>query len=248
MSLYEACDELFAAYPLAVTAVDHGGTVRSMVLLLRDGDDAGFFVLSRDGHESRPAYSLFPWRGGVIVDIGEDGAPDVVTNTVTRGIPIPRDGSLFGWIGDGSVTALVPIYASYTPESPEPSWSVMPRLGSSEARWPPFTGERLFGSWFWDHYRAGSIISLGGLIARNPETAFWADTERILGSSCCVVVRDLRNPEGPTLRRGCYVYHQALRTGQPVPSLEVLLADADKIDLAPRFRSSASEGCLQGSG
>ena len=73
MSLYEACDELFAAYPLAVTAVDHGGTVRSMVLLLRDGDDAGFFVLSRDGHESRPAYSLFPWRGGVIVDIGEDG-------------------------------------------------------------------------------------------------------------------------------------------------------------------------------
>ena len=122
----------------------------------------------------------------------------------------------------------------------------MPRLGSSEARWPPFTGERLFGSWFWDHYRAGSIISLGGLIARNPETAFWADT--VTSVRAVAWWSRPRNPEGPTLRRGCYVYHQALRTGQPVPSLEVLLADADKIDLAPRFRSSASEGCLQGSG
>lgn len=246
MSLYEACDALFAAYPVAITPVDQGGTVRSMVLLLREGDREAFFVLSRDGHGGRSEYSFFPWRGGNVVDIASDSVPDFVVNAIFHGVPIPRDGSMFGWVSNASVTALIPVYATYNPDTPVPSWSVMPRTGSPGAVWPPFTDERLFGPWFWEHYHASNIISVGSLIGRNPETAFWVDTDQILGSDCCVVVRDLRSPEGPTLRRGSYVYHEALRAGRPVPSLEVLLAEADKIDLAPRFGSSASEDCLQG--
>ena len=34
-----------------------------------------------------------------------------------------------------------------------------------EALWPPFTDEPLFGSWFWNQYRAGGIVCLDDLIA-----------------------------------------------------------------------------------
>ena len=57
---YQACRDLFDAYPLAVNAVHHIPTMHSMVLMLRDSADARFFVLLRDCGDSRPAYSLIP--------------------------------------------------------------------------------------------------------------------------------------------------------------------------------------------
>ena len=238
-SLYGVCHELFAGYPLAANSVNPSGTIRSMVLMLQDGDDSEFFVLSHNCDEGRPFYSIYPWRSEGIVDIGADNSatvPDMVGDALTCGVPIPRHGSLFGWACEDAVTALVVVYAKYTTVSPKPSWAVMPLAGVEEAQWPPFTGERLFGHWFWEHYRAQSIIYLGGLIAETPNTVFWTDTKAILGSDCCVVACDVRSPEGPTLRRGRYVYDLALRAGKPVPSVEVLLADPGKTDLAPRFQ------------
>jgi hypothetical protein len=238
-SLYDACHELFTCYPLAVRAVNHSGTICSMVLMLRDGDDSEFFVLSRSCDEGEPSYSIFPWRAEGIVDIKPDDSasvPELFASAVMSGIPIPRHGSLWGWTCGDAVTALVVIYAKYSVALPQPSWSVMPLTGVQEAQWPPFTRERLFGRWFWEHYRAGSIIYLGGLIAGTPNTIFWADTKAILGSDCCVVTRDVRSPEGPTLRRGRYVYYLALQAGKPVPPLEVLLTDSSRTDLASRFQ------------
>lgn len=244
-SLYETCNELFTDYPLAARTVNRSGTIRSMVLLLRDGDDAGFFVLVSDSSEGRPLYSLCTWQAGGIVDIEADGSAavsDVAVKAVTRGVPLPRHGSVFGWRHGDAVTALVAVYTEHTPESPEPSWTVMPLAGTPEAQWPPFTGERLFGHRFWEQYRAGSIITLDNLIAGTPDTVFWADTKAILGSDCCAVAHDISSPDGPVLRRGRYVYYQALRDGKPVPSLNALLADPGKIDLAPRFQRSAHGG------
>ena len=238
-SLYEACYELFAGYPLAASAVNHRGTIRSMVLMLRDGDEARFFILLHDCSEDQPFYSLHPWRGGDIVDIRADSraaVSDLFVDAVARGLPIPRHGSLFGWSCEDTVTALIAVYAEYTPASPEPGWSVMPLADIPEMLWPPFTGERLFGQWFWEHHRAGNIVSVVDLIAGTPDTVFWTDTKAILGSDCCVVARDIRGPEGPTLQYGRYVYYQALRADKPVPSLTALLADASKTDLASRFR------------
>ena len=63
----------------------------------------------------------------------------------------------------------------------------------------------------------------------------WAP-KAILGSDSCAVARDVSNPEGHTLRRGRYIYYQALRAGKPVPSLTALLSDTSEIDLALRFR------------
>lgn len=233
--LSEECHGLFTNYPLAARNVNESGTVRSMVLMLPDGDDAGFFVLSRSCVDGKLAYSLWPWPDGDIVDIKAEGcatAPDPAVRAVTRGVPIPRDGSLFGWVCGAVITALIVVYAEYTPAYPEPGWAVMPLAGAPEAQWPPFTGERLLGHWSW----VKSIVSLDALIAEAPDTVCWVDTKAIVGSDCCVVTRDISAPEGHVLQRGRYVYYEALREGKPVPSLSTLLANTGKIDLAPRFQ------------
>ena len=237
-SLYETCHELFSDYPLVVRAEDPSETARSMVLSLQDGDHERFFILSSDRHEDRPCYSLRSWRAEGVVNIEADGSTisDAAVDAVTRGVPIPQDESLFGWRYGDDIVALVVFYTTYTPACPEPCWSVMPLADIPEAQWPPFTGERFFGHWFWEHYWAGNIVSVDGLVAGTPDTAFWVDTQAILGSDCCVVARDIKSSDGYRLRRGRYIYHKALREDRPVPSLEALLADPGKTDLAPRFR------------
>ena len=247
----EACRELFACYAVATRVADRGGIIRAMVLMLRDGDDAKLFILSHEQYEDRPTYSVRRWRTTESVDIAGDGdatVPDAIMSVLTRGIPIPRDRSLFGWRRDDSITALVPVYTTFAPRYPEPFWAVMPRVGTPEAQWPPFTDQRLFGQWFWEYYRAGALVSVDSLIAEVPDTVFWADTKVILGSDCCAVAYDIKSPEGFTLDRGRYVYYQALRAGKQVPSLRVLLADSGKTDLAPRFRRSADSDSREDTG
>lgn len=238
-SLYESCQELFAEYPLAVDIIEHDGqTVPSMVLMLREGDDARFFTLSRREGEGKTAYVLRSWPAGDVADIMADHrgtVSDVAINTVTSGVPLPQDGSLFGWTHGDAITALVAVYTQYTPTSPVPVWTMMPLAGVPETQWPPFTDEHLFGPWFWNHFRAGSITFLNDLIADTTATVFWVDTKAVLGSDCCVVKRDITGPAGQVLHRGRYVYYQALRAGTPVPSLTALLADTGKTDLSCRF-------------
>ena len=124
------------------------------------------------------------------------------------------------------------------PRPAEPSWTVMPLAGTPEARSAPWPSANVSsGHWFWEYYRAGchhtpSMTSSPG----NGTQVFWVNTKAILGSDCCAVARDISSPEGPLLRHGRYVYFQVLQAGNPVPSLEALLADSGKIDLAPRFR------------
>jgi hypothetical protein len=239
-SLYESCQELFAEYPLAVDTAQHDGqAIPSMVLMLRDGDDARFFtLLCREG-EGRLGYSVCSWPAGDVADIEADHrgtASDVVVNAVTRGVPVPQDGSLFGWTHGEAVTALVAVYTHYTTTSPVPSWAIMPLAGVPETQWPPFTDESLFGVWFWERFRTGSITFLNDLIADSPAAVYWVNTQAVLGSDCCVVARNVTSPNGQVLRRGRYIYYQALRAGTPVPSLAALLADVDKTDLALRFQ------------
>jgi hypothetical protein len=245
-SLYQACADLFADYP---QAVESGGSVRWMVLVQQVGLDARFFVLMRDHDEGHPLYSLSPWRAPGGVDIGPDtdaAVPEEAASAITRGVPIPRHGSLFGWDDGGAIIVLIAAYAQYTSATPEPSWATMPLAGISETRWPEFVGERFFGRWFWELYRAGNVIALNDLITATPGVVFWVDTVAILGSGCCAVAHDITSPEGPVLQRGRYVYYQVLQAGRPVPSLEALLADDNKIDLTPRFlRPRQGEGMPQ---
>lgn len=239
--VYEACRYLFDAYRLAVNAVNYVPTMHSMVLMLPDGDDARFFVLLRIRSDGEPVYTLSSWRADDAVEIAADGGevPDLAADVVTQGVPIPRDGSLFGWTGGEPVTALIVVYTRYTPDRPTPTWSVMPLADALERQWPPFTREHLFGCWFWDHYRTGSIIELGDAIAGTAGTVFWVDTYALLGSDCCVVACDVETPDGHTLRRGTYLDSAALRAGVAVPALAELLPRAGKTDLASRFQVPA---------
>jgi hypothetical protein len=236
-SLYETCGELFADYPLAVRVADWEGTVRSMVLMLQDSGNASFFVLTHDRGDGRPYYSRSPWRTGIVANVEADAdvQPDWVATVVTKSVPLPRHGSLFGWTHQGAVTSLIALYVASTPTCIEPGWAAMPLAGIPEAQWPGFTGEPLFGSWFWDHYRAGDLVSLSNLIAETANTVFWVETEALFGWNCCAVALDVRS-ESYVLPRGCYVYYESLRSGAPIPSLDVLLSVADKTDLAPRFQ------------
>src|SRR5271166_2760429 len=138
-SLYQACGERFAAYPLAVEAVD---SVCSMVLLHQDGGEASFFILASERDAGRPSYSVRRWRSsdGTRIDPGADTAtPRVFADAILCGVPVPRHGSLMGWRDDeGTITALIAFYAEYTPQSPVPSWAPMPRADTPETRWPPF--------------------------------------------------------------------------------------------------------------
>jgi hypothetical protein len=236
-SLYEACHELFERYPQAVRAANSSATVSLMVLLLRVGSSERFVVLSRDCREAELRYRLRPWRakGGTDITAAGPSGPDSIVEAITRGVAIPQNEHLFGWKARTQLTALIVFYTRYTRDSPEPTWAVMPLAGSPEKQWPPFAGERLLGQWFWEHYQAGNVVSVNRIVAGNANTLFWANTQAILGSNCFAVTRDIGSPDGYTLRRGRYVYQEALQAGRPVPPLEMLLADTSKVDLAPRF-------------
>ena len=223
-------------YPLAVRVANQSETVHLMILMLRTGEAGRFFVLSRDRRDGASRYTLRRWRaeGAEVIDAGSV-ASDVATSAVTDGVPIPQDEYMFGWRDGDALSALVVVYTTYSPALPEPSWAVMPLTDSSEEQWPPFTGDRFLGHWFWERYWAGDVVSVGDLIASTSDTVFWVDTQAILGSNCCVVTRDVSSPQEPVLRRGRYVYHEVLRRGTLVPTLDALLADRHKTDLAPVF-------------
>jgi len=238
-SPYEACQKLFTDYPLATSIVSRDGAVRSMILMLQNEDYGGFFVLSGDYRSGKQAYSVWPWPAGdvIAIEIGNEvSIPEPAVTAVTCGVPIPQDGSLFGWTYGDLISALIVIYAEYSDEYPEPGWAVMPLTSASEELWPAFTGEPLFGHWSWEEYKNGNIISLDRIIAETPETVYWVDTKDRLGSDCCAVARDIRPREGVPLRRGRYVYYETLQAGEPVPSLAELLASPGALDLTPRFR------------
>lgn len=235
---YERCHRLFAEYPLAAETDDESGLVHSMVLLLADSGDANFFMLVADDTEGQLSFSLFPWNADGGVDIGpdDDAVSSEYAAVLAHGTPVPRDGSLFGWVHRDAVNALIGIQAEYTPTTPVPSWTAMPLAESPAAEWPPFTRDRLLGSWFWKYHQTGQIVSLDGLIAGTSDLVFWVDTRDTLGSGCYAVSQDIKTSEGYTLRRGRYVYHEVLLAAEPVPALGKLLANPAKTDLGPRFQ------------
>jgi hypothetical protein len=238
--VYDRCGALFRDYPLAVRDVSWIRSVQSVVLCVPDDDDGSFAVLVRDTSEGEPRYSLVPWQtGGPVVTISaaSDSVPHLAAAVLARGTPVPRHGSLFGWLTGSAVTALIAVYADHAPEYPEPSWAVMPLAGTPHDRWPPFTSERLFGPWFWEHYRARRIVSLAGPIAGRPGTVFWVQTETALGWDCCVVSEDITDDDAyVVLPRGCYLYYEGLRPDDRMPAITTLLATSAKTDLAPRMR------------
>jgi hypothetical protein len=245
-SLHQVCDQLYADYPLAVSGSEDGSgresATHSMILMLRGGGQTQFHLLSRcDVSDEAHFYLIRPWRDSGSQEI-RAGDHRVVTGVAVQaliyGVPLPRDGALFGWGDRDKITALVVFFAGYTPATPEPSWTVMPWAESPPAHWPFFVTERFFGEWFWDCFRRGEIISLDNVVAQTEKMVFWVDTDAELGWDSCAVMQDVDSGEGRVLPRGLYVYHQVLAEHVSLPDLDGLLDRVDKIDLSPKFRGT----------
>ena len=87
-SPYEACQELFSRYPLALRVSGQDSSVRSMVLMLADGGEPTFFVLSHDCDDDWCGYSIGPWPTGDFTDIepgGDAHVPGAVTTALNSG-------------------------------------------------------------------------------------------------------------------------------------------------------------------
>lgn len=232
--LYAKCQEFFTHYPLATRGADRTDARRSMVLLLQEAGTSKYFILLQEDQTGRHRYTLRRWheKGALEINANDDSEiPELFVSALTNGVPVPRDGMLFGWRRLETISALLAVYARYSPARTEPSWSLMPLAGTTEAHWPPFSGQRFLGKWFWAYQRAGDIVPLTDLIRQNKDTVFWVDTDAILGSGCLVVAHDLTSTQGFRLKSGRYVHHTALRAGRPIPSLNVLLKGT-KSDLA----------------
>ncbi|MGH3164758.1 MAG: hypothetical protein ACRDN0_02550, partial [Trebonia sp.] len=223
---YLRCQDLFAGYPLAVrvTTLPGGRGEQKSMVLMAPGEKEEFFILCQEKGADSP-FSLFPWRaqGTTLIrpDGGDLAAP--CPHVLSDGVPIPRHGSLFGWVWGTSVTALISTYTRYTSRSPVPSWAVMPWVDGTRDQWPPFTFEKLLGRWFWEYVRSGTVRDMESVIAGTPDTMFWTDTTDVLGSGSCAVARDIRTADGLVLPMGRYVRHQVALSGAAIPSLESLL-------------------------
>ena len=239
-TLRDTCNELFADYPLAVRAGEQDtAIICSMVLMLRKGGKAEYYVLSYENGSGRPFYLLRQWQDGAVVDITDGGnanAAGVITEVIGQSIPLPRHGSVFGWRTTDDVSALILSYADWALGAAEPSWSVMPLARITRQQWPPFTNENFLGHWFWDYCRDGRIVSLSELIGATSDVVFWTSIEAASSSGCCIVASNINSPRGYMLPAGRYVYYETLQVGEEVPSLDELLARTDKIDLSPRLR------------
>jgi hypothetical protein len=237
-----ACVQLFERYPLAVTphAADTG--YRSLVLLSRAGGPPSFFVLTQ---ASDDLFVIRSWHrgGGVNQQIrpGEP-VPVVVRQVVTGGIPVPRDGTLLGWVTGRQVTVMLAT-RSRQPETwddpvPVPEIRVLPMAGTCEPlHWPPFTAGPLDDGRLWEYVERGQIVDVGPLLSGSAGSAFWvpsADRRSARHEDGCIVVIGNLPAEEYWLAAGVYTDHWMLREGiMPLPAGR-LLAQPGVVDMAGR--------------
>jgi hypothetical protein len=219
---YQVCTGLFGTYPETI-----GDAPGDMVLIVPGG--SAYTVVR---HED--TFTVCEWQrnAGVAITPATRDIPAECAHALAHGIPYPRDGALYGWVTGMTVTAIIAFYAD--PDEPEPVLWTMPRAGSDVSQWPPFTTEPGFGAWFWEHRTAGQVIPLGDLITASAGRVFWSGLPTTDSSAGIIGVRGpLPVPGRYWLEAGVYACHASLRRGAPVPSLEEVLADADKAGFVP---------------
>jgi hypothetical protein len=238
---FAACLRLFRSYPLAVTPVYASGWRRSIVLRHRAFEGSGFYVLTQDpaGH-----FTLRPWRP----DEGESheispGTPVPVVShrVITEGMPVPRDGSLLGWVSDRQATVLLSVYhGDLTSQVNGPQMRVLAMVGSEPVRWPPFTVSPLDDGRLWEYVERGEIVDLACLVACSGGGASWVPSQnpgRAEQGHGCVVVNQNLQAEDFWVPAGVYMDHWMLREGVPTPPASHLLTLPGATDLSRRLAS-----------
>jgi len=234
-TVFAMCLRFFRHYPLAVRRHYAEHRYGSMVLMHRDAGGARFYVLIMEWDD---LFVLRHWdrRDGVRVEIGPGSpVPDDVRQVIEAGVPVPRDGTLLGWLSGGQVQAVLTAYGRL----PEP-WDdpanvpgvlVMPRAGSQPSEWPKLTASPLQGGQLWESMERGQVADLTPLVARRSGRAFWVPgiSSRAGGR---VVITERLNGDDIWLPAGVYADHLTLREGTQGMTASDLLGLPGVTDLA----------------
>jgi len=241
-SVFAACLRLFYRYPLAIRRhyVEH--RYGSLVLMNRAaGGRARFFVLIMEWDD---LFVIRPWdrRDGARVEIrsGEPVSGDV-RGVIESAIPVPRDGTLLGWMNGYKVQSMIAVYGRLTEPWDDPAAVpgvlVMPFAGSQPADWPPLTDSPLDGGRLWQYQERGHLADLTALAARRPGCVYWVpgqDGPAGGWTGARIVVTERLSTDRFWLPAGVYVDRVALREGAPRWTAGQLLALPGVTDLAGR--------------
>lgn len=221
---HAACLQLFRYHPLAATTTGAGDGPESMVLRHRT---EGYFVLTKENEDLFVIRSWDP-RDGVEERIRpRQDVPSLICNVVGHSLPIPRHGTLLGWITGKQVTAMLAVHAA-PPAGvsdddgpvPVPEMRVLPLTETVEQfHWPPFTVSPLNDWRLWEYVEWGEIVDVVPLARQYPGRMHWIPSPdgRRTGD---VLVRDNLRAEKFWIPAGVYTDHWALREGlvPPPPS------------------------------
>lgn len=230
-SALAACQRLFRDYPLAVRRHYAEFRYGSMVLAARSagtvsGGTATFSVLIKERDD---LFVIRPWdrRDWARAEIrpGEQ-VPAAISRLIAASVPVPRDGSLLGWVAGGQVRAILAAHGRL-PEPWDdpfvvPGLTVLPLAGSDPGKWPP---SPLAERQLWEHSGKGQLADVSKMVARRSGYAFWVPGGH-------VVVTERMGTAECWLAAGVYAGQRALREGLSVPPARELLASPGVTDLA----------------
>lgn len=221
---YDMCGQLFALTP----AVE---PITERITLLVGTETYQHLTLTRRGVERR-SYVLSDWSGERVVVVEEGGArvqqgidPERLGEFLgwaLNGVPIPRNGTIFGEIRGVSVKRAASLLVFHSERPPhEPEMEVLidadlpPDSRPASYRWlrlPPT---------FWEAWRRGTIVDLAEHFKQRPETVFRM-TIRRHNVRVFAVAHDI-TVGSVTLPKGRFVAAAALWAGRPISPLPALL-------------------------
>jgi hypothetical protein len=236
---FTACLRLFSSYPLAVRR--HYAEHRYGSLVLRDRAARGicFYVLIMEWDD---LFVIRPWdrRDGARVEIRRDEpVSSDVSQVIECAVPVPRDGTLLGWLVGNQVRAVLAAYGRLTEPWDDPSAVpgvvVMPLVGSQPADWPPFTASPLEGMRLWECLARHQLADLGPLVAHRPRRVFWVPGTTGHAwhrNGARIVVTERLSSEEFWMPAAVYADHRTLREGTRQWTARQLLALPGVTDLA----------------
>ena len=165
-------------------------------------------------------------------------------------VPVPRDGTLLGWVADGQVRAVLAAYGRlpepWDDASPVPGVQVMPRVGSQPSEWPALTANPLEGRQLWEHLRLRQLTDLTPMVSRSAGRVFLVPAGRPgrRAAALLVVTERLSGDDAIWLPAGVYADHWILREGTPVLTASQLLAMPGVVEVSGRRGSGHLLGVL----
>jgi hypothetical protein len=243
-AVFAACLRLFRSYPLAVRRHYAEHRYGSLVLLDRSAGGDRFFVLIMEWDD---LFVLRPWdrRDGARIEIRRDEpVSGDARQVIESAVPVPRDGTLLGWLAGRQVQAVLAVYGRLTEpwDDPDavPGVLVMSPVGSRPADWPPLAVSPLDDGRLWEYVTGGQLADLTPLVSRLPGRVYWVPDAHGSASGglagrpagARIVVTERLSTDEYWLPAAVYADQVTFHDGTPPRTATQLLALPGVMDLA----------------